>query len=86
MVRSGTTHRLSLNPSFQTGGRVDELVTDGLLHQECERIFRVKDEAGVGDILTFHQHQRDAIALARTSLQLRRHLPRPRRRILRSQS
>ena len=33
---------LSLNPSFASGGRIDELVASGLLHPECERIFRAK--------------------------------------------
>ncbi len=31
---------LSLNPSFETGGTVADLVAEGLLHPECERIFR----------------------------------------------
>ena len=33
---------LSVNPSFEPGGRIDELVREGLLHGECARIFRVK--------------------------------------------
>ena len=33
---------LALNPAFASGGRIDELVADGLLHPECERIFRPK--------------------------------------------
>jgi hypothetical protein len=28
---------LSLNPSFESGGTISELVRDGLLHPECER-------------------------------------------------
>jgi ATP-dependent helicase YprA (DUF1998 family) len=57
---------LSLNPSFASGGSVSELVDDGLLHPECERIFRVKDhEDDAGRLgLTFHRHQRDAIEAA----------------------
>ena len=31
---------LSLNPSFESGGRVDELVAEGSCTQECEQIFR----------------------------------------------
>lgn len=57
---------LSLNPSFASGGSVDELVSAGLLHQECSRIFRSKsgpDDPGIGSF-TFHQHQRDAIEVA----------------------
>jgi superfamily II DNA/RNA helicase len=59
---------LSLNPSFASGGSVVELVDAGLLHPECERIFRVKDhEADPGRVgLTFHRHQRDAIEAAQS--------------------
>ncbi len=35
---------LSLNPSFAPGGTVTQLVREGLLHPECERIFRVGKE------------------------------------------
>lgn len=54
---------LSLNPAFASGGRIDELVAGGLLHEECERIFRVKGdpEDGNGPLLTLHHHQRQAI-------------------------
>ena len=31
---------ISLNPSFESGGTIPELVRAGLLHPECERIFR----------------------------------------------
>lgn len=31
---------VSLNPSFASGGAISDLVTEGLLHPECERIFR----------------------------------------------
>lgn len=53
---------LSLNPNFASGGSVSELVGKGLLHPECERIFRVgKDGAeDAGHVLDLHQHQRDA--------------------------
>ena len=57
---------ISLNPMFASGGSVRDLVTEGLLHDECERIFRVKhdlSDAGGRDI-TFHRHQRDAIEVA----------------------
>ncbi len=38
---------LSLNPSFATGGTPAELISEGLLHPGCERIFRVKEVDGV---------------------------------------
>jgi hypothetical protein len=57
---------LSLNPSFATGGTVTDLVGRGLLHPECDRIFRVKsgpDDPGRLPI-TFHRHQAAAIKVA----------------------
>lgn len=57
---------LSLNPSFETGGRIDELVMEGLLHPECERIFRVKkslEDTGARP-LSLHKHQSDAVRTA----------------------
>ncbi|MCM3554859.1 DEAD/DEAH box helicase [Janibacter melonis] len=58
---------LSLNPAFATGGSVSDLVSEGLLHPECESIFRVKEsvEDPGARTLTFHKHQRDAIEVAR---------------------
>jgi len=57
---------LSLNPSFKSGGSISELVNRGLLHDECRRIFRVKnspDDQGARE-LTLHQHQADAVRIA----------------------
>ena len=33
---------LQLNPAFEPGRSVDELVAEGVLHEECARIFRAK--------------------------------------------
>ena len=59
---------ISLNPSFESGGSVTELIADGLLHGECEKIFR--DKASPADwgarTLSLHRHQREAIEAART--------------------
>ncbi|WP_052434168.1 protein kinase domain-containing protein [Streptacidiphilus melanogenes] len=61
---------LSLNPSFASGGAIGDLVREGVLHPECERIFQVgKSEGGRvcdGRPLTLHRHQRDAVEVART--------------------
>lgn len=59
---------LSLNPNYASGGTVTELVAAGLLHPECDRIFRIKrDPSQVdGQPIRFHQHQREAIEVART--------------------
>jgi ATP-dependent helicase YprA (DUF1998 family) len=56
---------LSLNPNFASGGTVTELVESGLLHPECERIFRLKDESSRGPTLQLHHHQRRAVQTAR---------------------
>ena len=57
---------LSLNPSFASGGRIEELVAAGLLHPENSRIFRPKtslQDPGASSIL-LHCHQREAIEIA----------------------
>ena len=58
---------IGLNPSFQPGGTVDELVANEILHPQCAQIFRTeKDERNsVGELMTLHQHQVDAINAAR---------------------
>lgn len=57
---------LSLNPSFSSGGRIDELVQRGLLHPDCDAIFRPKKDSGDRGSapITLHKHQRDAIEIA----------------------
>ena len=59
---------LSLNPSFEQGGTVAELVAEGLLHPMCERVFRIKEApADPGrESLTLYRHQAEAIRAART--------------------
>src|ERR1022692_3374798 len=57
---------LSLNPSFASGGTITDLVAAGLLHPECERIFRLKEKDPEGPALRLHQHQREAVEAART--------------------
>jgi ATP-dependent helicase YprA (DUF1998 family) len=59
---------VSLNPSFASGGAVPDLVEQGLLHPEAGRIFRRKSDlqdAG-RDPTVLHQHQREAVEVART--------------------
>ncbi|WP_289007990.1 DEAD/DEAH box helicase [uncultured Thermomonospora sp.] len=57
---------LSLNPGFEAGGTITELVAQGLLHPGCDRFFR--DKTGPQDPgewpLTLHRHQREAIEAA----------------------
>lgn len=58
---------VQLNPAFEPGASVDELVDEGVLHEECRRIFRAgKTEAdGIGDPLHLYGHQEEAIRAAR---------------------
>jgi len=61
---------LSLNPFFASGGTMLELVQEGVLHEECSRIFQArKTEGGTvsdGRPLTLHRHQRQAIDIAQS--------------------
>ncbi len=61
--------RIGLNPSFESGGTISDLVSEGLLHPECQRIFQIKNEAGrVLRPLELHRHQREAIEIARAGV------------------
>ena len=57
---------LQLNPNFASGGTVDDLVNESVLHEECCRIFRIgKSESDHGGKqLHLHRHQREAILKA----------------------
>jgi ATP-dependent helicase YprA (DUF1998 family)/very-short-patch-repair endonuclease len=60
---------IQLNPAFEPGESIDELVSRGELHPECSRIFRRKlrpDSAG--DPLRLHRHQTEAVRVARIGL------------------
>lgn len=57
---------IQLNPAFEPGEWIDDLVATGTLHPECARIFRKKatpDDRGQG--LRLHRHQADAVRAAR---------------------
>src|SRR5687768_8852387 len=56
---------IQLNPAFEPGHLVDELVDEGILHQTCKSIFRRKSEEDAsGSAFRFHKHQEDAIRVA----------------------
>ena len=57
---------IQLNPSFKPGRNIDELISEGILHPECSKIFKNKKEQSGGKILRLHQHQEDAIRVAHT--------------------
>ncbi|MCK5849939.1 MAG: DEAD/DEAH box helicase [Kiritimatiellae bacterium] len=58
---------IQMNPSFAHAESVDDLVNDGVLHEECRNIFRLGKHAAsdTGKELRLHQHQADAIKTAR---------------------
>ncbi len=58
---------IQLNPSFQPGKWIEELADEGVLHDECRRVFRIKKDAvGEGAPLRLHTHQEEAVRIART--------------------
>ncbi|MFO7279561.1 MAG: DEAD/DEAH box helicase [Thermoanaerobacterales bacterium] len=58
--------QIGLNPAFEPGGRIDDLVDEGLLHPQARAIFRVgkSPDDAVGKPMTLHRHQVDAIRAA----------------------
>ena len=57
---------IQLNPSFEPGGWIDDLVSDGTLDPKCAKIFRLKNkDDAAGKPLRLHRHQADAISIAR---------------------
>ncbi len=54
---------IQLNPSFEKGKWIDELVEEGILHPECCKIFRIKGDKEDKSLRT-HKHQEDAIRIA----------------------
>lgn len=61
---------LQLNPSFDGGGSIDDLINEGILHPECGRIFRMKSQQDqLGKSLFLHRHQEQAIRLAQSGKQ-----------------
>ncbi|MDR0610809.1 MAG: DEAD/DEAH box helicase [Planctomycetaceae bacterium] len=57
---------IQLSPNFESGGTIDDLITQGLLHPQCSKIFRrnkVTDEGQIisGMQLQLHHHQTSAI-------------------------
>ena len=57
---------LQLNPTFEKGGSIDDLVKGGTLHPECSKIFRLgkSDSDLTGQPLFLHEHQRRAVLKA----------------------
>ena len=64
---------VGLNPSFEQGRTVGELVKEGVLHANAEPVFRLdKDETdGVGRKLPLYLHQEQAVRVAAFGPELR---------------
>ncbi|MEW4565781.1 DEAD/DEAH box helicase [Bremerella sp. JC770] len=57
---------IQMNPSFEPGGWIDDLVSAGTLHENCQAVFRIKSERDThGSPMRLHKHQVDAIHEAR---------------------
>ncbi len=59
---------IQLNPTFEAGESIDELVGEGVLHEECARLFRAgkEDAHDEGRPLRLHRHQSEAIRVAQS--------------------
>ena len=56
---------IQLNPAFEAGESVADLVAEGVLHPESDRIFRIKSAAdSIGVPMQLHRHQTEAIRTA----------------------
>ena len=57
---------IQLNPSFEPGAWIDDLVKEKLLHPECANIFRKdKKPSDLGQRLRLHRHQEEAARIAK---------------------
>ena len=57
---------IQINPSFEPGASIEALCDEGVLHDECRNVFRIKTEETLpGKPLRRHRHQEEAIRIAR---------------------
>jgi hypothetical protein len=57
---------IQLNPAFEVGASVPELVSQGILHDECKRVFALKSPLTVN-------HLRRSCSISTSSMPLRQH-------------
>lgn len=60
---------IQLNPSFEPGGRIEDLVGARVLHETCARTFRKDKDTPAypgGRSLCLHKHQEEAVRHAKT--------------------
>ncbi len=57
---------IQMNPAFEAGGWVDDLVGQKLLHADCSKIFCLKSDESPPSVrpMRLHRHQREAIERA----------------------
>jgi len=56
---------IQLNPSYEKGSTIDELIDEGILDPGCGQIFRInKGDGGYGKPLQLFKHQEQAIRIA----------------------
>jgi ATP-dependent helicase YprA (DUF1998 family) len=56
---------IQLNPSYEKGATIDELIDEGVLEPGCRQIFRInKDNDDYGKPLQLFKHQEQAIRIA----------------------
>lgn len=56
---------LQINPAYEPGPPIDELVRTGELHDLCTHIFSRKDKTGAGSPLRLHTHQVEGLRAGR---------------------
>lgn len=58
---------IQLNPAYEKGIFVDQMVEEGILHDECRNIFSIKSkQQSQGKPLRLYKHQEEAIRIALT--------------------
>ncbi|MBT7188724.1 MAG: DEAD/DEAH box helicase [Anaerolineae bacterium] len=57
---------IQLNPSFKPANNISTLAAEGILHPECKKIFRTRKNTSEEKELRLHQHQEEAIRIAKT--------------------
>ena len=59
---------IQLNPAFEPGAPIPDVVSRNLIHEECRKVFAIKSEpAGEpAQPLRLYRHQLDAVEAART--------------------
>ena len=59
---------IQLNPAFEPGASIPDVVSRNLLHEECKKVFAIKSESAgePPQPLQLYRHQLDAVEAART--------------------